>query len=235
MCTCRPRGYVDSQLTLVDGILSADINNMSSRSSSLGLSSSSNSSVRSSILSDEDPNDPEFQPAVEPPRPTRQDYQTYTALVRNIDKGDSLVAKRIIASHDQLRRLHNSTDDTQDLPEYRQVLSSTWPLQLADLPPSDPNSLEDSILAFASAYIREHNLVLPRQSNDNATTSGLEDLDEIIPDFLPGMVETVDQLLDNLAVMRPAATRKKRSTLKAMDWRGVISAGMIGGDPLDQG
>jgi hypothetical protein len=209
---------------------------MSSRSSSLALSSPSVSSAGSSRLSTGSLRDEDDQPQVEPPGPTRQDYQTYTALVRNIDKGDCLVAKRIIASNDQIRQLRSSADADQEVSEHKQVLSSRWPLQLADLPPSDPDSLEDSILAFASAYIRQNNLVLPRNLDvDSATGSGLEDLDEIIPDFLPGMMESVDQILDNLAVMRPAATRKKRSTLKPMDWRSVISAGIIGGHPLDQG
>jgi hypothetical protein len=227
---------VEISISGPDGHLSVQtINNMSSRSSSLGLSSPSNSSVGSTRLSTRTLRDGENEPPIEPPRPTRQDYQTYTALVRNIDKGDCLVAKRIIASNDQIRQLHSSTDDTQEVLESKQVLSSTWPLQLADLPPSDPDSLEDSILAFASAYIRQNNLVLPRDLDNNMTASGLEDLDEIVPDFLPGMMETVDQILDNLAVMRPAATRKKRSTLKPMDWRSVISAGIIGGHPLDQG
>jgi hypothetical protein len=199
---------------------------MSSRSSSLRLSSPSDSS-RDSSIQPEDGTARNGSVEPETPRPTQQDYQSYTALVRHIDKGDTLLAKRIIATNDQLR---NFTVDPEVLPQY--ISTSTWPLQSSDLPPSDPSSLEDSILAFASAYIRDNKLVLPRQQQ-HGSSAGLEDLDEIIPDFLPGMMETVDQLLDNLAVMRPAAVRTKRTTLKPMNWNSVLSAGMIGTASMD--
>lgn len=199
---------------------------MSSRSSSLRPSSPSDSSG-SSNYQPEDGETANASLEPETPRPTQQDYQSYTALVRHIDHGDTLIAKRIIGTNDQLR---NFIVDEDVLSEY--VQSSTWPLQLSDLPPSDPNSLEDSILAFASSYIRQNNLVLPRQHHHGSST-GLEDLDEIIPDFLPGIMENVDQLLDNLAVMRPAAVRRKRTSLKPMNWNSVLSAGMIGSTPLD--
>ena len=194
---------------------------MSSRSSSFRLSSPSDSSRDSSIQPEDGPaSNGSLEP--ETPRPTQQDYQSYTALVRHIDKGNTLVAKRILATNDQLR---NFIVDPEVFPQY--INSSTWPLQSSDLPPSDPSALEDSILAFASAYIRDNNLVLPRQ-HQHGSSAGLEDLGEVIPGFLPGMMETVDQLLDNLAVMRPAAVRTKRTTLKPMNWNSVLSAGMIG-------
>jgi hypothetical protein len=203
-----------------------DYHPMSSRSSSLRLSSPSDTSRDWSIQPEDDiAENGSLEP--ETPRPTPQDYQSYTALVRHIDKGNTLLAKRIIATINQLR---NFIVDPEILPQY--INSSTWPLQSFDLPPSDPTSLEDSILAFASAYIRDNNLVLPRQ-RPHGSSAGLEDLDEIIPDFLPGMMETVDQLLDNLAVMRPAAVRTKRTTLKPMRWNSVLSAGMIGSASLD--
>jgi hypothetical protein len=199
---------------------------MSSRSSSLRLSSPSDSSRGSSSQPDDgDAGETSLEP--ETPRPTQQDYLSYTALVRHIDRDDTLIAKRIIATDNQLR---NWTVAEEVVDQY--VQSSAWPLQSSDLPQTDPDVLEDSILAFASAYIRKNNLVLPRQAQSQEFAS-LEDLDEIIPDFLPGMMETVDQLLDNLAVMRPAAVRKKRTTLKPMNWTSVLSAGMIGGAPLD--
>ena len=199
---------------------------MSSRSSSLRLSSPSYSS-RDSSIEPEDGAARNGSLEPETPRPTQQDYQSYTALVRHIDKGNTLIAKRIIATNDQSR---NFTVDPEVLPQY--INSSTWPLQSNDLPPSDPSSLEDSILAFASAYIRDNNLVLPRHQQ-HGSSAGLEDLDEIIPEFLPGMMETVDQLLDNLAVMRPAAVRTKRTTLKPMNRNSVLSAGMMGTASLD--
>lgn len=200
---------------------------MSSSSSSLRLSSSPGSSRGlSSQLEDGAAIDKSPEP--ETPRPTQQDYQSYTALVRNIDKGDTLIAKRILATNDQLR---NFTVDEEVLAQT--IQSSAWPLQISDLPSTDPNALEDSVLAFASSYIRQNNLVLPRHHQHNVST-GLEDLDEIIPDFLPSMMETVDQLLDNLAVMRPAAVKKKRTTMKPMNWTSVLSAGVIGGAPVDR-
>jgi len=199
---------------------------MSSRSSSLRLSSPSDSS-RGSSSHPEGDDAPNQSPDPEPLRPTQQDYQTYTALVRNIDQADSLITKRIIASNDQAR---NTTADEDVIARY--VQSSLWPLQASDLRPSEPNALEDSILAFASSYIRQNNLVLPRQSHHEGST-GLEDLDETVPGFLPDIMESVDQILDNLAVMRPAAVRKRRTKLKSMGWKSVLSAGMIGRTPLD--
>jgi hypothetical protein len=206
---------------------------MSSYSSSRRSTTPSDTSRASNSGSKEENGNDDI-PESQAPRPTQQDYQTYTALVQNIDKADCLIAKRIIANHDDSSK---TVENGNEVNEKRngQDLSSLWPLQQTESHLVNPDSLEESILAFASAYIRQNNLVLPRRQESQLSATpdlGLEDLDEIIPDFLPGMMETVDRLLDNLAVMRPAASRKKRAELRSMDWNSVLYAGMIG-DSLD--
>jgi hypothetical protein len=151
-------------------------------------------------------------------------------LVHNIDKGDTLVAKRIIATHISLK------DGLEvESQSFGSASSSTWPLQPEDLTKHhDVDGLEESILAFASAYIREHDLILPRhqQFKDDDLDTRVDDLDEILPNLLPDMMSKVDKLLNNLAMMRPAAFKKKRQSMKPMSWSSVLSAGLLGGGSI---
>jgi hypothetical protein len=137
-------------------------------------------------------------------RSTREEYQSYAALVHSIDIGDTLIAKRIIATHTQ----HVNVPGKVRLP------------------------------AFASAYIRDNNLVLPRLAHakgDDQSLRGMVDLDETLPSLLPDIMSKVDRLLNNLAVMRPPAVKKKRRDMKRMGWSAVLSAEMLGSRNADQG
>lgn len=194
---------------------------------SLDMSSSSSSSESgdSSLSGCEADNREDAAEALLSLRPTREEYLSYTAIVHDIDKGDTLLAKRIIATHNQ----QTNASDTADA---EASISSRWPLRPTDLSKlHDPDGLEESILAFASAYIREHRLVLPRLAHsmdDDQLDRNVIELDEILPSLLPDMMSKVDKLLNNLAVMRPPAVRTKRRDLKPMGWGAVLSAGMLG-------
>jgi hypothetical protein len=151
-------------------------------------------------------------------------------LVHNIDKGDTLVAKRIIATH-----ISHKDGLEVESQSFGSASSSTWPLRPVDLSRHhSADSLEESILAFASAYIREHDLILPRhqQFKDEDLDTRVDDLDEILPNLLPDMMSKVDKLLNNLAIMRPAAVKKKRQSMKPMSWNTVLSAGLLSGGTI---
>ena len=196
---------------------------------SFGLSSegswSSSGSEPSSRRSDNDDEDDELLNAVQeiqsPPRPSRIDYESYTALVRNIDKGDNLIAKKILA-----------TRACEPEPGSESSTTTRWPLQPGQLGEfNEVESLEDSILAFASSYIRQNRLIRPRQEAFSTTvdldSTDLDELDERIPAFLPNMMDQIDSLLDGLAVMRPEGSSRKRKQMRPMGWESVISAGML--------
>ena len=184
-----------------------------------------------------------------PPRPSRIDYESYTALVRNIDKGDNLISKKILAIRasepDPPRNNLGQDDPTENLSS--EGSTTRWPLQPGQLGQlNEVVALEDSILAYASCYVRQHNLILPRQEglarrpdldleldvNLDLETAELDDLDERIPAFLPNMMDLVDSLLDSLATMRPEGTRRKRQMMRPMGWESVVHAGVLSGfDP----
>lgn len=180
-------------------------------------------------------------------RPSQKDYESYATLVRHIDKGDTLTAKRILAARSFEKEASGPITVTQQVEEEGASLtkkrgkaaaggpSTSWPLRPSELghhPGGAKSVLEDAILAFASAYIRQEQLVHPRHNNAELTTEVVE-LDELFPAFLPNVIDKVNSLLDNLAAMRPAAQPKQRRQMKPMDWRSVLSAGMLGG--LDSG
>jgi hypothetical protein len=197
--------------------------------SSLSLSSESDDSSSSGHGT----RDQDDQSVTEPaPRSTREEYQSYAALVHSIDIGDTLIAKRIIATHTQHVNVPGKATN-------RATTSSQWPLHTSDLAKlHDPDALEESILAFASAYIRDNNLVLPRLAHakgDDQSLRGMVDLDETLPSLLPDIMSKVDRLLNNLAVMRPPAVKKKRRDMKPMGWSAVLSAEMLGSRNADQG
>lgn len=195
---------------------------------SFGLSSegswSSSGSDTSTRRSDHDGDD-ELLNAVQeiqsPPRPSKIDYESYTALVRIIDKGDNLIAKKILA-----------TRASELEPNSESSTTTRWPLQAGQLGEfNEVEYLGDSILAFASSYIRQNRLILPRQESFSSRTDlesmDLDELDERIPAFLPNMMDQIDTLLDGLSAMRPEGSSRKRKQMRPMGWESVVSAGLL--------
>lgn len=173
-----------------------------------------------------------------PPRPTRTEYADYAAIVRAIDKGEHLIAKRILDAREE-DRTEDAASPVETIKKGKKKTapkrsSTAWPLQPAELGDQGDTGqgdhwLEDSIMAFASAYIRQHRLVPPLHDATEAQgpTNGLEGLDEVVPQFLPDIMDTVESLLDTLATMRHAATRTKRDLFKPMGWEQVMTAGVL--------
>lgn len=178
-------------------------------------------------------------------RPSQRDYESYTTLVRHIDQGDTLVAKRILAVRPSERQPSPSLAHLngevleEDQPAAIKIrhgkggrskgLSSAWPLHPPDLdqqPGDEANSITDAIMAFASAYIRQNQLVHPHQRSGPESTE-LVELDEVLPSFLPSMMDKVDSLLSSLSMMRPADSAKGRERMKPMGWESIVSAGML--------
>ncbi|KIR28726.1 hypothetical protein I309_02219 [Cryptococcus deuterogattii LA55] len=101
-----------------------------------------------------------------------------------------------------------------------------WPRAIEELEPLSSSSLQDAITSFATSYIRKKHLVLPKLGDD-------EDEDRQIDPILPGnlvssTVEMLDEVLVNLAGVRPPNVQKKRKEMNVLDWEGVLDvASMI--------
>lgn len=101
-----------------------------------------------------------------------------------------------------------------------------WPRAIEELEPLSNSSLQDAITSFATSYIRKKHLVLPKLGED-------EDEDRQIDPILPGnlvssTVEMLDEVLVNLAGVRPPNVQKKRKEMNVLDWEGVLDvASMI--------
>ncbi|KIR54116.1 hypothetical protein I315_03173 [Cryptococcus gattii Ru294] len=101
-----------------------------------------------------------------------------------------------------------------------------WPRAIEELEPLSNSSLQDAITSFATSYIRKKHLVLPKLGED-------EDEDRQIDPILPGnlvssTIEMLDEVLVNLAGVRPPNVEKKRKEMNVLDWEGVLDvASMI--------
>ncbi|KAK8846812.1 hypothetical protein IAR55_005900 [Kwoniella newhampshirensis] len=94
-----------------------------------------------------------------------------------------------------------------------------WPLPPSDLPTYIP-TLEETIVTFASTYIRENRLFLP------SLVSESEDDDPyplLPPSLVPSTIRMINQILVNLAGVRPAETKKRRKTMSTMDGSAVLN------------
>ena len=205
---------------------------------SSGLSSWGSWSSSESESSTHDDEDDDLLNAVQqiqsPPRPSRTDYESYTALVRNIDKGDNLIAKKILAIRASEPEGHAGDHDRAETDPQSEEYTTRWPIQAGQLGDgNEVEALEDSILAFASAYIRQNELTLPRQEvfrkQTHLDTEDLDELDERIPAFLPNVMDQIESILDSLAMMRPEGSSRKRQQMRPMGWESVISAGVLSG------
>jgi hypothetical protein len=219
--------------------MSSESSTRSLRSSRSGSQSSSSSSAGSH--GEDDGLDAFFANY----RPSHKDYESYTTLVRHIDKGEKLIAKRILAARPSEQEGTIGGDVAEDQDEEPREksnsrangrtnvsnLSTAWPLRPADIGHQAAEAtivLQDAILAFASAYIRQHQLVHPRQQLDvEGESTTMADIDGLIPAFLPNVMNKVDSLLNSLASMHPAAQPKRRAQMRPMGWGSVISAGVL--------
>lgn len=202
----------------------------SSSDSNSDSSRSDTSSRRNGVRDEDEDLLNAVQEIQSPPRPSRIDYESYTALVRNIDKGDNLIAKKILAIRASAPEAQQDNTSGQSEAEGS---TTRWPLQPGELgDTNEVEALEDSVLAFASSYIRQNRLHLPRQEglrrSTDLDTTDLDELDERIPAFLPNIIDQVDSLLDNLATMRPEGSSRNRQQMRPMGWENVISAGLLG-------
>lgn len=104
--------------------------------------------------------------------------------------------------------------ESPDDPETR------WPRAVDELELLSDTSLQDAITSFATSYIRKKGLVLPKLGKDG-------DIDRQIDPILPGnlvssTIVILNEILVNLAGVRPPNVQKKRKEMNALDWEGVL-------------
>lgn len=100
-----------------------------------------------------------------------------------------------------------------------------WPNAVDELDPSD-TTLQDAITSFATLYIREKRLILPKLGKDGDND---RQIDPILPgNLISSTIVILDEILVNLAGVRPPNVQKKRKEMNALDWEGVLDvASMI--------
>ncbi|EAL22830.1 hypothetical protein CNBB0510 [Cryptococcus deneoformans B-3501A] len=104
--------------------------------------------------------------------------------------------------------------ESPDDPETR------WPRAVDELELLSDTSLQGAITSFATSYIRKKGLVLPKLGKDG-------DIDRQIDPILPGnlvssTIVILNEILVNLAGVRPPNVQKKRKEMNALDWEGVL-------------
>lgn len=103
-----------------------------------------------------------------------------------------------------------------------------WPRAVEELEPLSSSSLQDAITSFATSYIRKKHLVLPKLGEDEDEDENRQ-IDPILPgNLVSSTVEMLDEVLVNLAGVRPPNVQKKRKEMNVLDWEGVLDvASMI--------
>jgi hypothetical protein len=167
-------------------------------------------------------------------KPSRSEYTAYNLLLREL----SAQHEPGLAEWLALAKTQRASSFNPDIPPSRQstvvpspasrhpadleALSTRWPLSPDELsaPPAD---LQEAILDFTQAYIREHRLVLPRVAVSKDVT---------IPAILPprlvlSSVEMVNEVLVGLAGMRPPETAARRRSKAGLGWQGVVGSAAV--------
>ncbi|OWZ57158.1 hypothetical protein LQV05_003890 [Cryptococcus neoformans] len=114
------------------------------------------------------------------------------------------------------RRRLESSDDRE----------TCWPSAVDELDPLSDTTLQDAITSFATSYIREKRLILPELGKDGDND---RQIDPILPgNLISSTIVILDEILVNLAGVRPPNVQKKRKEMNALDWEGVLDvASMI--------
>lgn len=103
-------------------------------------------------------------------------------------------------------------------------VSTRWPLMVEEIPDL-PSTIQESILAFASAYVRQHRLSVPQDS----ILRNPSDTDE--PTFhanlIPSAIEVIDRVLVGLAGTRPVGKKQTRKVMGCMDWQSVLASSSV--------
>jgi len=183
------------------------------------------SSSRRSVTST--PSSQQDSQQIIPPRPTRTEYASYYAMIRDLDAREhGNLARRLAGS--QGHELDSSTVYSTPSGERstpRETLkhekpSTRWPLGPEELPEL-PTSLDDAIRSFAFRHIRSRGLT----PNVADSVSTLLDEDLLLP---PSLVlstrEFINRILVGLAGMRPVDVAKKRKCMDRIGWEGVVGA-----------
>nr|XP_031857432.1 uncharacterized protein CI109_007159 [Kwoniella shandongensis]KAA5524504.1 hypothetical protein CI109_007159 [Kwoniella shandongensis] len=98
--------------------------------------------------------------------------------------------------------------------------NTRWPLSPSELPLSTIASLEEAIINFASAYIREHHLSLPSREHSMTVE---DDTPLLPPSLVQSTTRMLNQALVNIAGVRPAVVKKRRKAMMAIDGAGVLN------------
>jgi hypothetical protein len=194
-------------------------------------------------------------PPPSPPRPTRSEYADYAALLRQERAHDpARLARRLVTRYRRAAEGGGEQDDTASgtvAPDRSALVadeasqphplrsrkrrrgiqgdrsgdvSSRWPLMVEEIP-HPPSTIQESVLAFASAYVRQHRLSVPQDS----ILRHPSDTDE--PTFhanlVPSTMEAIDRVLVSLAGMRPVGKKRARKDMGCMDWQSVLAASSV--------
>lgn len=217
--------------------------------------SSSNSSALSSPTPESDEGSVETVSPPSPPRPTRSEYADYAALLRQQRAHDpARLARRLVtryrravvgggeqddtasgtAAPDRSTLAAEGTSQPQPLRSRKRRrgiqkdtsgdVSARWPLMVEETP-HPPSTIQESVLAFASAYVRQHRLSVRQDS----ILRHPSDTDE--PTFhanlVPSTIEVIDRVLVSLAGTRPVGKKRARKDMGCMDWQSVLAASSV--------
>jgi hypothetical protein len=209
--------------------------------------SSSNSSTPSGDGLDDTTSSPP------PPRPTRSEYADYAALLRQQRAHDpSRLARRLVTRYRRATEVGDVVDSTaseavtpglstlaadgasQPLRsrkrrhstegETSRDVSTRWPLMVDEIP-DPPSTIQESILAFASAYVRQHRLTVPQDSILRHPSN--TDEPTFHANLIPSTIEVIDRVLVSLAGARPVGKKQTRKDMGCMDWQSVLAASSV--------
>lgn len=176
----------------------------------------------------------------EPARPTRSEYAAYAAMLGNLEaRAESRLAQRLVApmpsrSSKRLQALALSSllpDGDELLQTHRRSsrdriprhieLSTRWPLAPSQLP-CPPLDLNEAILSFAHAYIRQNKLILPE--HEHTIDQEVEQYPPLPETLVSSTRQMVNQTLVSLAACRPPLSRKRARKMEPMGWKAVLGA-----------